>query len=75
MFRKKEKKKNLWNLKSLVIGRDNFGESLDVFMEQPVWREEKKKTFTDLVVIFVFEWLFMKDVIHTSHRYLKARIV
>lgn len=38
-------KNNLWDLKSSVIGRYNFGESLDVFMEQPVWgKKETKET-------------------------------
>lgn len=39
-------KKNLWDLKSFVIGRYNFGESLDVFMEQPVWREKTNHRFS-----------------------------
>lgn len=37
-------KNNLRDLESFVIRRYNFGESLDVFMEQPVWRGKKKQS-------------------------------
>lgn len=44
---KKKKKpwRYLWDLESFVIGRHNFGEPLDVFMEKPV-RDETPQYMT-----------------------------
>lgn len=70
---KKKNRNNLWDLKSFVIGRYYFGESLDVFMEQPVWRGKKinNKNHRFSHVTFAFVWLSMINVIYTFHIYLK----
>lgn len=55
-------------MKSFVIGCYNFGESLDVFVEQPVWRGQKQ--LTDFAVSFL---RLLLNVIHTSYMPLKKK--